>query len=241
MEKLQLDSDKYVLYSPDSLNYITEPMFTILDDKVKEYKELFGVKSYRKITINYFDDKDKFREFIYNLRGEIESLPKYAIGTFDDGMINAYVPLNVKIGSIPYCHYIHMASHELFHLMYRELILENDSSKRITWYDEGMAQLVSGQMDYLSDDERFLLYFEAVKSETKKIPIINEIKQGNSFRNEDYDGYPLSYLSVRYLQEILPEDEFKQLLGNFDLIKEYGKNIIKDMFDYYSNQKTKNL
>ena len=35
-----------------------------------------------------FDDIEKFRNYIYDLRGEKESLPKYAIGTFDNGTVN---------------------------------------------------------------------------------------------------------------------------------------------------------
>ena len=60
------------------------------------YKKLFGVDNFRKIQINFFDDLGKFREFIYDLRGEKGSLPEYATGTFDQGMINMCLKPNIR-------------------------------------------------------------------------------------------------------------------------------------------------
>lgn len=39
--------------------------------------------------------------------------------------------------------------------------------------------------------------------ETKNIPMINEIDHRKSFRNENYNVYDLSYLSIRYLSETM--------------------------------------
>lgn len=83
MEKMQIDTKEYILYAPDSLNYITENIGNLLKERMEFYKTLFDVKDFRKVVINYFDDLDKFREFIYELRGERASLPEYARGTFD--------------------------------------------------------------------------------------------------------------------------------------------------------------
>ena len=64
MEKKQFENNNFVLYSPDSLNYITYDMKDILNDSLNKYKELFDIDSFRKVQINYFDDKNKFRDFI---------------------------------------------------------------------------------------------------------------------------------------------------------------------------------
>lgn len=117
MEHLQIECEQYKLYSPDSLRYITDNMHSILLSKIEEYKRMFGLDNYRQIQINYFDNKDKFRNFIYDLRGEKESLPKYAIGTYDKGMINAFVDNNILIDSPLYKKKLYMANHELFHIM----------------------------------------------------------------------------------------------------------------------------
>ena len=236
MEKLQYECNEYKLYSPDSLKYITDNMHDILLSKINEYRELFNINNLEQIQINYFDDLDKFREFIYEIRGEKESLPEYATGTYDKGMINAYIESNIIINSHKYEKKIYLPCHELFHIMYMKYILNNDYSKRIVWYDEGMAQYLSGENDYLLNDERFKKYYIHVKENTKVIPEINNLKHGNSFCNDNYNGYDLSYLAVRYLHDTLNKNDFKELMSNFSLIKKYGQTIINDMFLYYDKK-----
>lgn len=233
MEKLQLECNEYKLYAPDSLKYITGNMHFILLDAIDVYKKLFNMEKWEQIQINFFDDIKKFRNFIYELRGEKESLPKYAKGTYDFGMINAFIESDIEKNSLEYNHKLYMASHELFHILYMKYILKNDYSKRIIWYDEGMAQLFSLENNDLLNKENFCRFYLRVKDQTKKIPNMNEIEHGNSFCNEFYNGYDLSYLAVRYLYDILSFDEFKKLMLNYDAIKKYGENILDLMFKYY--------
>lgn len=236
MEKLQYECLEYKLYSPDSLKYITDNMHKILIAKIKEYKNLFNVDKFEQLQINYFDDLEKFREFIYELRGERETLPKYATGTFDNDMINAYIPNNLDKNSSKYKSNLYMASHELFHIMYRKIILNGAYSKRIVWYDEGMAQFMSGELDYLLNAREFKNYYIKVKENTKLLLDLNSLKHGQSFCNNDYNGYDLSYLAIRYLNDTLSIDEFKNLMFNFSLIKNYGEIILSEMFKYYDKK-----
>ena len=48
-------------------------------------------------------------------------------------------------------YYRHCASHELFHIMYQELVWEKLGMKRIIWFDEGMAELFSGEYNFTKD------------------------------------------------------------------------------------------
>lgn len=159
MEKLQKDCEEYILYSPDSLKYITDPMEDILKEEINEYKKIFNVDEYDKFQINYFDDIDKFRSFIYELRGEDKSLPKYAQGTFDNDMVNAYIQNNLDPSSPKYHSRLYMASHEIFHIMYRNIILKPLKMNRIIWYDEGMAQFLSGEYSKYLDEDEFIKFF----------------------------------------------------------------------------------
>lgn len=236
MEKLQTECKQYKLYSPDSLKYITDNMHKILLFKIEKYKRLFNIDAVDQIQINYFDDLEKFRNFIYELRGEKSSLPEYARGTYDRGMINAFIPNNILIDSPQYNDKLYMASHELFHILYEKYVLQNDFSKRILWYDEGMAKFMSGEKDKLLNDEVFKQFYERVKKATKRIPNLNAMIHGNSFCNDDYNGYDLSYLAIRYLSEVLNEDEFKGLMSNFAQIRDYGETILNDMFEFYDKQ-----
>lgn len=110
---------------------------------------------------------------------------------------------------------LYTASHELFHILYMQYILNNDYLKRIVWYDEGMAQFMSGEKDSLNDDGNFEEFYLKVREETKVIPQLNSLKHGNSFINEAYNGYDLSYLSIKYLSEMLSAEQFKGLMSDF--------------------------
>lgn len=225
----------YILNAPQSLKYVTDNMHDILNDKIEQYKKIFKIKQLNPIQINYFDNIEEFRNFIYKIRGEKESLPKYATGTYDNGMINAFITPNIDINSNDYKIKLYLANHELFHILYMQYILKNDYQKRIVWYDEGMAQFLSGEMDELLDIEKFKKFYLKVKNNTLVIPNLNEIEHGTSFCNNNYNGYDLSYLCIRYLREIMTNEEFQNLMSNFSKIKEYGINIVENMFAYYDS------
>ena len=61
----QFDNDNFVLYAPDSLNYITKDVEDILNKSFELYKSFFNIDSFRKVQINYFDDIEEFRNYIY--------------------------------------------------------------------------------------------------------------------------------------------------------------------------------
>ena len=235
MEKKQIDNNNFIVYSPDSLKFITDNLEPILENTIKDYKELFNIKNYRKVQINYFDDLDKFREYIYSLRKEKESLPSYAIGTYDNGMINSYIDIKTINDKDKLHRRIYMASHELFHIMYNELILEKENINRIIWFDEGSAQFFSKEYDNLNNKEEFNKWVKEVKKETKEFPNMNELTHGDKFKTDTYNGYDLSLLAIKYLIDTIKLDEFKKLMHDEKRILEYGKNIIKESFEYYNN------
>ena len=112
-------------------------------------------------------------------------------------------------------------------------ILKNDYSKRIVWYDEGMAQFMSGEKDIIVDKDDFKKFYLRVKENTKEIPNLNTLEHGNSFCNDKYNGYDLSYLCIKYLNDILNSKEFIKLMSDFSSIKKYGNDIVAKMFAYY--------
>lgn len=236
MSKKQKETEEYILYSPDSLNYITDNMYSILENSIKFYKKLFDINQFRKIQINYFDNIDEFRDYIFNLRGETTSLPNYAKGTFDNGMINAFIETNWKIDSTMYNKKLYMASHELFHIMYKELIWEKEEKPRIMWFDEGMAQLFSGEYSRELSDENFYIWFKMLIDNTKEIPNLNNLSHNGNFETDNYSGYKLSLLAVKYLYETLGYDEFKKLMHNTDDIIKYGNSVVNDAINYYNSK-----
>lgn len=226
----KLESKLCEINYSDSLQELAEATIELLQRKIIEYKNLFNIEFDEQIIVNYFDNLEEFREFIYKIRGERESLPKYAQGTYDEGMVNAYIESDKQLKKL------YTASHELFHIIYMKYILKDDYSKRIVWYDEGMAQFMSGEKDKIADEDAFKKFFLRVKEDTKEIPNINDLEHGDSFYNDKYNGYDLSYLSIKYLNDILNPEKFVKLMSDFSSIKKYGDDIVTKMFSYY-NQK----
>ncbi len=214
----------------ESLEDLAQTTLSLLEKKIIEYNTFFDISIQEKTIVNYFDTVEEFREFIYEIRGESNSLPEYARGTYDDGMVNACVNPKFQLKRL------YTASHELFHILYMKYILNNDYSKRIVWYDEGMAQFMSGEKGSLNDDSVFKDFYMKVKEATKVIPQMNTLEHGNSFVNEDYNGYDLSYLSIKYLSEVLSAKQFKDLMSDFKKISQLGNNIIHKMFSYYDEK-----
>ena len=211
----------------ESLEELIDKTVEVLNKKIKEYEKIFDINIKDKIVINYFDNLEEFREFIYDIRGENKSLPEYAKGTYDNDMINAYIDINLLDKKI------YNASHELFHILYLKYILNGDLRNRIVWYDEGMAQFMSGEKDYLKDEKEFKEFYIQAKQRNKIIPNLSELYHGNSFYNENYDGYQLSYLSIRYLYESLTEKEFYSLLFDIEKVRELGSDVLIKMYKYY--------
>ena len=232
MEKIQFENNNFILYSPDSLNYITNDMEKILNQSLELYYSLLGVNSFRKVQINYFDDLEKFRNYIYELRGEKDSLPDYAKGTFDNGMINAYIEPNIIEGTPLYNRRKYNASHELFHIMYQELILRKNNMDRIVWFDEGMAQFFSGE--FTKEIENFDDFVRITINNTKKVPDLNTLSHGSKFETDDYSGYKLSFIAVKYIYDQIGIQKFRELLYDINKIREYGRNILFEIIENYN-------
>ena len=229
MQKM-IETNLFRIYYSDSLQELAEKTIELLQTKIAEYKKILNIQFDEQIIVNYFDDLEKFREFIHDIRGERESLPKYAKATYDKGMINAYIEPDIQIKRL------YTSSHELFHILYMKYILKSDYSKRIVWYDEGMAQFMSGEKEKYEDEENFKEYYRRVKEATKEIPNLNDLEHGDSFCNDKYNGYDLSYLSIRYLSETLESENFIKLMSDFSNIRKYGNEIIAKMFAFYDEK-----
>ena len=129
-----------------------------------------------------------------------------------------------------------MSSHELFHIMYREMVWKDDYDLRIVWYDEGMAMLMSGERFSLEDEGKFKDFYLKLKEDTKCLSNMNELEHGNSFKNENYDGYDLSYLCVKFLYEIMSYDQFKGLIYDLDKVRNIGGSVLNDAFIYFDEK-----
>lgn len=232
MEKKQFENNNFILYAPDSLRHVYYDLEKILDSTLELYKKIFDVNNFRQVQINYFDDKEKFRNFIYDLRGEKDSLPDYAIGTYDNGMINAYIDPSITEEDEIFNKRVHLASHELFHIMYKELVFDKMNIKRIIWFDEGCAQFFSGEKEY-EMNEGFFTWYKGMRDTINNVENINNLSHGSNFKNDLYNGYDISLLAVKNIYERIGLDGIRSLLRNSNKILEYGENVLESANLFY--------
>lgn len=232
MEKKQFENERYVIYAPDKLKYIIDEMAVRLDERLEIYKSLFAVADFRKIEIIYFDDVAAFRGYIYSLRGEKESLPDWARGVFDEGKI-IFCEDDFPLPDTPlYFKKIYNAIHELFHIMYKELVLIPRGLERVIWFDEGMAQLFSKEREFEYIESGFATWFRERFNRETKYSNLNTW-DWNMFRDEATSIYDLSFLAVKYLYETMAQDDFRSLMSDIDCIKEFGDTVLPRAIEFY--------
>lgn len=95
---------------------------------------------------------------------------------------------------------------------------------------------MSGEKNELNEINAFREFYLKVKGNTKLLPDINNLRHGDSFVNENYNGYELSYLIIKYLSETLTKEQFKNLMIDPNLIINIDKDIITKIFDYYDKK-----
>ncbi len=54
----------------ESLQELAESTIKLLKTKIVEYQKVFNIQFDEQIVVNYFDNLEQFREFIYEIRGE---------------------------------------------------------------------------------------------------------------------------------------------------------------------------
>lgn len=248
-KKVQYEDNNLKVCAPDSLNFIVKDIVDYFNKNVPRVLNFYHLKNYPQYHINLFDDLQKFRDFIvFEMRNGNNTLPSYAIGTYDKGMCNQFLNLkkddhgiyrvinnNVEyIDDRTYRRRISTPIHELVHIIYSNSTIHGNPKLRVVWIDEGLAQNLSGEYDYLKDDfKRFIKFYCKVKNETKYLPKLKGLKHGKDFVNENYNLYSLSYLAVRYLFEIMSQDEIYEIVMSYEKSNEIGESILNDMFRYY--------
>ena len=247
--KIQHESDSLKICAPDSLKFMVSDIVEYFNNNYTRILKFYHLESYNQYCINLFDDLQKFRNFIiFDMRNGNNTLPDYAVGTYDKGMCNqfvgfkkdekgVYTVINNKVEYISdkaYRRRIVTPIHELVHIIYPNNVIHGNVELRVVWIDEGLAQNLSGEYDYLDNDvNEFIKFYKNVKNETKIIPKLKGIKHGKDFRNENYDLYKLSYLAVRYLFETMSQEEIYDIIMDYEKSNEIGEHILNDMFEYF--------
>ncbi len=233
--------DEFLVMSTDALKEFNMEFIRYTKERYDMYKEIFGVDNFRKLSFVLFDNLDDYRaDYIDRNKNEP---PSYSRGNFTHN--GAYICVDQP--PIPGANFFNKkrasGAHEAFHIFYRELIYGKNNEERIVWFDEGMAQFLSGQKDSMSE-EGFKKFYSKFKRDYKPITNLNERIQGNSQVPDDMiftrpgviDGYAISYLAIRYLAETKGIDYLKGVMRDNQKILEIGENVIEDLNSYYDKK-----
>ena len=239
-EQPTIYDNEFIVKSPESLEGYNNEFINYTKQKINEYKGLFDVDSFDKLEFIIFDNLDDYRnDYRENFRSEP---PSYSRGNFNGNTVRMVIEENPVPGTEAFYHKRATGAHEAFHIFYRSLIYRN-LQDRIVWFDEGMAQFVSGQKEHLSDDE-FAKYYKTFRKNYKPITNLNERIQGNAQVPDDkifkrkgiINGYALSYLAIKYLAETKGIDYLKEIMRDNDKILELGNTIQSKMISYFDEK-----
>lgn len=204
-------------------------MLSICHGTKRKILEFFGIDKFRKIEINLFDNQEAFLKFIKSLRWQGAKIPSYCKGTFDSFMVNESLnPIDVSLNPNQYKSAV---LHECIHIIYNSI-----TDKRITWLDEGLAMNLSGEKNNLLDEESLKGYITQKLLPMNLPSNMNQLTHGEMLVNEEYNGYDLSYISVRYLLETKSKDEIHEIVSNGNKALEIGEDILPRALNYYLNK-----
>ena len=221
-----IENKDFVIYGTSDISAISKDILDLITNKKEKILQQFKLDSFRKIQINLFDNQDIFVKFIKSLRWQGTTIPQYCKGTYDNYMVNfciADMDVKLKISTLS-----SKIIHECIHIIYNSL-----SDQRIIWLDEGLAMNLSGEMNDLLDKEALINLIETRIKPMKFPKDLNDLIHGSKFVNDDYNGYPLSYLSVRYLLETKTDEELLQMIKFSEKAKELGPEILSKAINYY--------
>ena len=228
-----IDNEYFCIYSTQTLKELTDRSFEELNINKSKILEFFGLNSFRKVIMINFDDKDEFRNYVLSLRNPGAHLPEYATGVFDKGMIISYVAPDILKDKNKFNYKVKTGVHEFIHIVNKEEIYK----ERLIWLDEGLATNLDTNKDYLQDEEKFIAYLKEKVVYKSDLPIMNDLThQGSGFKQENYDGYDLVYVCVRYLIETTDKNKLLEILKDYDLATEVGKTVLEDAINYYKNK-----
>jgi len=228
-----VENEDFCIYSNQSLKKLSNKSFEELKLNKQRILDFFKVNEFRKVIMINFDDIEEFRKYVLSLRELGAHLPKYATGVFDKGMIISYVDPEILKDKEGLNRKIKTGVHEFIHIVNKEKIYQ----ERVIWLDEGLATNLDTTNDDLNNDDKFIEYLKDEILCIKDLPIMNDLTHhGTGFKQENYDGYDLVYVCVRYLMEITEKNRLLEILKDYNLSIEVGKNILQDAVNYYKNK-----
>mgnify|MGYP007047910413 CR=1 FL=1 len=216
------DNDFIISYQ-DNLEKLVTNFVSYYKKSINALLNKFHLDSTNKLEIRLFSDKSLLGDIPYKL-GDFA-------GFFNDKGVSCYININ---GNKSESYIIKAIMHEIVHHIYRYYI-EDDVDNRVIWFDEGLAMNFSLQNDKYNNEDNFKEFLNNRVFNIVNIPRINDLEHGSDFVNENYNGYDLAYLVVKYLIENNSDEDFYLIMKSKKVIKGIGENILNIAINYYYN------
>lgn len=204
------------IFCSNGLEEFSKEFIKHYDENINRIKEELSISQETKMIAVLTNDEEK-AGFVYGKSS--------FCGFFNDKGAFAYINLN---GDKTKEYMFKGLMHELTHHLYKYYVYGKDK-ERITWVDEGLAQLFSGQMDNLKDEKMYKSFLDKNLEHTDNIDLNKLNHTDRSFGNNN--GYNLSYIAIRYLYETHSHEEFINIIKSKEKLLEIGSIIIETIKD----------
>ena len=100
--------------------------------------------------------------------------------------------------------------------------------------DEGIALNLSHEKNMLHDEKRFNDFMRNVCLMKKYVDNMGKLShEGENFVTENYNGYDLSYICVKYLLEVYTKEQFNKLIRDRKEINKIENTILDDAIKFF--------
>lgn len=240
-----MENKNFVIECPENLESISQKILDNVEEKKSVIFDFFEISDCPKINVKLFDDLEKYRKCLAeDFKIDISQIPKYSTGAIGTKTIYLFMLLNNDIEN-DFEKNIECVTkntartlHEFSHILFYNLIVKQRKQHRIVWFDEGLAQCLSGQKSELEKDDNFKYYFLNVMNSTKTIPNLNELSHGDNvfIKKGEYNAYDLSFIAVRYMLEVLGKQKVREIIKTEEKLLEVGNTVLKDAFEYFKEK-----
>ena len=221
-----IKNNDLIIFCSKGLEGFSNEFIDYFNGSIKRVKEELSIDQETKLRIVLTDDEEK-AGFVYG---------KTAFsGFFNDTGAFAYINID---GDRTKKNLFQGLMHELVHHLYKYYVYGSDN-ERITWVDEGLAQLLSGQKNYLNDKEKYYLFLEENLRSIDNVDLNGLNHDDKSFGNNN--GYNLSYIAIRYLYETYSHEEFIDIIKSKEKLLGFGSKIINQIKSEQNNNNTERI
>lgn len=220
---LKIKNNNLTIFCSTGLENFSNEFINYFNENIGKIKEELSIDQDTKIMLALTDNEEQ-AGFVYGKSS--------FSGFFNDTGAFAYINLN---GNKTKEYMFNGLIHELVHHLYKYYVYGKDN-ERITWVDEGLAQLFSGQKDDLRDYKTYNLFLEENLECCDNVDLNKLNHNDRSFGNKN--GYNLSYIAIRYLYETYNHEEFINIIKNKEKLLEFGSTILEHIKEKKNTNKT---